>query len=216
MYQKVYFLIHKRGDLNLNKTFGYARVSSTEQSLNRQLDALIAFGIPERDIITDKESGKTLERAGYQGLKTMLRSGDTVVITSLDRLSRNKTHMLKELNYFKSHNIRLIVLDLPTTTVNLPEEQKWILEMVNNILIEVLASMAEQERENIRKRQEEGIRAAKERGINCGRPKLLYNQDLLDNIDFLLSQGVPKSTIASKLHISRSSLYRILEKTGRL
>ena len=201
----------------MNKTFGYARVSSTEQSLNRQLDALIAFGIPERDIITDKESGKTLERVGYQGLKSMLRSGDTLVVTSLDRLSRNKTHMLKELNYFKSHNIRLIVLDLPTTTVNLPEEQKWILEMVNNILIEVLASMAEQERENIRKRQEEGIRAAKERGINCGRPNLSsYNKDLLDDIDFLLSQGVPKTMIASKLHISRSSLYRILEKTGRL
>lgn len=200
----------------MNKTFGYARVSSTEQSLNRQLDALIAFGIPERDIITDKESGETLERVGYQGLKTMLRSGDTLVVTSLDRLSRNKIHMLKELNYFKKHNIRLIVLDLPTTTVNLPEEQKWILDMVNNILIEVLASMAEQERKNIKKRQEEGIRAAKERGINFGRPKLLYNQDLLDNIDFLLSQGVPKSTIASKLHISRSSLYRILEKTGRL
>ena len=201
----------------MNKTFGYARVSSTEQSLNRQLDALIAFGIPERDIITDKESGKILERAGYQGLKTMLRSGDTVVITSLDRLSRNKIHMLKELNYFKKHNIRLIVLDLPTTTVNLTEEQKWILDMVNNILIEVLASMAEQERKNIKKRQEEGIRAAKERGINFGRPNLSsYNKDLLDDIDFLLSQGVPKSTIASKLHISRSSLYRILEKTGRL
>lgn len=199
----------------MNKTFGYARVSSTEQSLNRQLDALIAFGIPERDIITDKESGKTLERAGYQGLKTMLRSGDTVVITSLDRLSRKKTHILKELNYFKIYNIRLIILDLPTT-VNLPEEQKWILEMVNNIIIEVISSMAEQEHENIIKRQEEGIKAAKERGINFGRPKLLYNQDLLDNIDFLLSQGVPKSTIASKLHISRSSLYRILEKTGRL
>lgn len=201
----------------MNKTFGYARVSSTEQSLNRQLDALIAFGIPERDIITDKESGETLERVGYQGLKAMLRSGDTVVITSLDRLSRNKIHMLKELNYFKKHNIRLIVLDLPTTTVNLPEEQKWILDMVNNILIEVLASMAEQERKNIKKRQEEGIRAAKERGINFGRPNLSsYNKDLLDDIDFLLSQGVPKSTIASKLHISRSSLYRILEKTGRL
>ncbi len=201
----------------MNKTFGYARVSSTEQSLNRQLDALIAFGIPERDIITDKESGETLERVGYQGLKTMLRSGDTLVVTSLDRLSRNKIHMLKELNYFKKHNIRLIVLDLPTTTVNLPEEQKWILDMVNNILIEVLASMAEQERKNIKKRQEEGIRAAKERGINFGRPNLSsYNKDLLDDIDFLLSQGVPKSTIASKLHISRSSLYRILEKTGRL
>lgn len=210
-------MIHKRGDVNLNKTFGYARVSSTEQSLNRQLDALIAFGIPERDIITDKESGETLERVGYQGLKTMLRSGDTVVITSLDRLSRNKIHMLKELNYFKKHNIRLIVLDLPTTTVNLPEEQKWILDMVNNILIEVLASMAEQERKNIKKRQEEGIRAAKERGINFGRPNLSsYNKDLLDDIDFLLSQGVPKSTIASKLHISRSSLYRVLKKTGRL
>ncbi len=87
--------------------------------------------------------------------------------------------------------------------------------MINNILIEVLSSMAEQERENIRKRQEEGIRAAKERGKNFGRPKLLYNKDLLGSIDFLLSRGVPKAKIASKLHISRSSLYRILKNTGR-
>ena len=88
----------------------------------------------------------------------MLRQGDTLVIKSLDRLSRNKRDIKTELEWFKDNNIRLKVIDLPTTMMDLPEGQEWVFEMVNNILIEVLGTIAEQERATIKSRQAEGIK----------------------------------------------------------
>lgn len=155
-----------------SRTYYYARVSSREQNLDRQIAAFAAMGASERDIITDKESGKDLDRSGYTALKTaMLRRGDTLVVKSLDRLSRNKADIKNELQYFKDNGIRLKVLDLPTTLVEYPAGQEWVLDMVNNILVEVLASIAQQERETIRQRQAEGIAAAKDKGKHLGRPK---------------------------------------------
>ena len=155
-----------------SKQFGYARVSTKEQKTDRQVIALTEYGVEERNIIIDKESGKDLNRNGYQSLKnTMLRRGDTLVIKSLDRLSRNKCDIKKELEYFKENGIRIKVLDLPTTLMNLPDGQEWVFEMVNNILIEVLGTIAEQERRNIKQRQAEGIAAAKGNGVTLGRPK---------------------------------------------
>ena len=155
-----------------NRIYYYARVSSKEQNLDRQIDAFKKLGAKDREIICDKESGKNLERSGYQALKTtLLRSGDTLIIKSLDRLSRNKTDIKNELQYFKDNSIRLKVIDLPTTMMDLPQEQEWVFDMVNNILIEVLGTIAEQERQTIRKRQREGIDAAKSKGKHLGRPK---------------------------------------------
>lgn len=96
-----------------------------------------------------------------------------MIITSLDRLSRNKEHIKNELQWFKENQIRLKILDLPTSMIEVPEGQEWIVEMITNILVEVLASMAEQERLTIRKRQREGIEAAKKRGKHLGRPKMV-------------------------------------------
>lgn len=155
-----------------SRTYYYARVSSREQNLDRQLAAFAAMGASERDIITDKESGKDLDRSGYTALKAaMLRRGDTLVVKSLDRLSRSKADIKNELQYFKDNGIRLKVLDLPTTLVEYPAGQEWVLDMVNNILVEVLASIAQQERETIHQRQAEGIAAAKAKGKHLGRPK---------------------------------------------
>ena len=100
-----------------------------------------------------------------------MRRGDTLVIKSLDRLSRNKADIKSELEYFKENGIRLKVLDLPTTMIDYPAEQKWVLDMVNNILVEVLSSIAQQERETIHQRQAEGIAAAKAKGKHLGRPR---------------------------------------------
>ena len=120
----------------MRKIYGYARVSTKEQHLDRQIKALLDCGVEERDIVTDKASGASLERPGYQALKhTMLREGDTLVIKSLDRLSRNKEHISQELRYFKEHHIQVRVLDLPTTMIQLPEGQEWVFEMINNILV---------------------------------------------------------------------------------
>ena len=160
------------------RTYYYARVSSKEQNHDRQLSAFYALGANDREIITDKESGKNLNRQGYQALKNaMLRRGDTLVIKSLDRLSRNKSDIKNELQFFKDNGIRLKVIDLPTTMMELPAGQEWVFEMVNNILIEVLGTIAEQERETIRKRQAEGIAAAKEKGKRLGRPALAFPEN---------------------------------------
>ena len=156
-----------------NRTYYYARVSTKEQNLDRQIAAFVAMGADEREIITDKESGKSIDRPGYQALKNViLRQGDTLVVKSLDRLSRSKTDIRNELQYFKDQGIRLKVIDLPTTMMDLPEGQSWVFEMVNNILIEVMGTIAEQERATIRQRQAEGIAAAKAKGKKFGRPTI--------------------------------------------
>ena len=149
-----------------NKVFYYARVSSKSQNLDRQLEQFKALGADERDIITEKQSGKNFDRPAYQTLKNqLLRSGDTLVVCSLDRLGRNKEQIKEELEYFKQNKIRLKILNIPTTLVDFPAGQEWVLDMVNNILIEVLGSMAEQERVNIKSRQAEGIKAAKNKNV---------------------------------------------------
>ena len=156
-----------------NRTYYYARVSTKEQNLDRQIAAFVALGAEEREIITDKESGKNLDRPGYQALRNViLRRGDTLVVKSLDRLSRSKTDIRNELQYFKDQGIRLKVIDLPTTMMDLPEGQSWVFEMVNNILIEVMGTIAEQERLTIKQRQAEGIAAAKAKGKRLGRPPM--------------------------------------------
>ena len=129
------------------RTYYYARVSSRDQNLARQLEAFRVLGADERSIITDQESGKDLNRPGYMALKNaILRPGDTLVITSLDRLSRRKADIETELRWFREQRIRLKILDLPTTMADFPAGQEWVADMVNNIIIEVLGTMAEQER----------------------------------------------------------------------
>ena len=194
-----------------NKVFYYARVSSKEQHLDRQLEAFRKLGADERDIITDKESGKSLERSGYQALKnTMLRSGDTLIIKSLDRLSRNKTDIHNELQYFKAHNIHLKVIDLPTTMMDLPEGQEWVFDMVNNILIEVLGTIAEQERLTIRQRQQEGIEAAKTQGKHLGRPRIEKPANW-DEVYKEWSNGeISAREAMRKLGVKKTSFYKLV------
>lgn len=199
----------------MKKTYGYARVSTKEQHLDRQIKALLDCGVEERDIVTDKASGVSLDRDGYMALKnTMLRDGDTLVIKSLDRLSRNKEHIKQELEYFKSRHIRVRVIDLPTTMLELPEGQEWVFEMINNILIEVLASIAEQERLTIRQRQAEGITAAKEKGKHMGRPASSYPPSW-DEIYQLWKAGKITAVAAMKeLGLKRSTFYKLANIYG--
>ena len=195
-----------------SKTYYYARVSTTEQNLDRQLDIFRSLGADDRDIITDKQSGKDLDRPGYTALKTtILRPGDTLIIKSLDRLSRSKLDIKNELQYFKDNNIRIKVIDLPTTMLDLPEEQSWVIDMVNNIMIEVLSSIAEQEYNTIHQRQSEGIAAAKAKGKHLGRPKLIKP----DNWDSVISEykesRITAKEAMTRLNLKRSSFYKLLK-----
>ena len=196
-----------------NRVYGYARVSTREQNEDRQLEALKVYGVPEQNIIIDKASGKDTEREGYQYLKRqILRPGDTLVIKELDRLSRNKTDIKRELEEFKEMGIRVKILDIPTTLTEFPPEQEWILDMINSILIEVLGSIAENKRNKIRSRQREGIEAAKKKNVRFGRPAV-EKPDNWDTVMAKVRSGEIKAVEAiQELGISRSSYYRLLRK----
>lgn len=195
-----------------NRTFYYARVSSKDQNLDHQLAAFKALGADERDIITDKESGKDFNRAGYQALKNgMLRQGDTLVIKSLDRLSRNKRDIKNELEWFKDNNIRLKVIDLPTTMMDLPEGQEWVFEMVNNILIEVLGTIAEQERATIKSRQAEGINTAKAKGVKFGRPALQFPANWNEVYTQWKNGEITAKVAMEKTGTKRTSFYKLVK-----
>lgn len=193
--------------------YGYARVSTKEQNLDRQLVELRKY-VPENNILVDKASGKDMQRDGYLALKGALglREGDTLYIKSLDRLSRNKADIKNELQWFKDNHIRLIVLDLPTTMIHIENGQEWILEMINSILVEVLSSIAEQERLTIRQRQKEGIEAAKLKGKHLGRPKLEYPQNWKEYYDKWSKGEITASFAIKQMGISRFSFYRLVKK----
>ena len=197
----------------MSKTFGYVRVSSVDQNTSRQIDALLDYGINERDIISDKASGKDLERKGYITLKEhLLREGDTLVIKSLDRLSRNKSDIKNELEYFSKNGIRVKILDLPTTMIDLPEGNDWVFNMVNNILIEVLSSISEQERLTIRARQRQGIESAKKQGKHLGRPVIDFPKEW-DAIYRLWHNGdITAKYAMEQLSLKRTTFYKLVKK----
>lgn len=209
-----YEQIEERGANMENRTYYYARVSSKEQNLDRQLAAFAALGAKEREIITDKESGKDLDRAGYQALKNaMLRRGDTLVVKSLDRLSRNKSDIRNELQFFKDSGIRLKVIDLPTTMMDLPQGQEWVFEMVNNILIEVMGTIAEQERANIKQRQAEGIEAAKAKGKKLGRPALVFPVNWDETYRAWKAGEITAKVAMERTNTKRTSFYKLVAMT---
>lgn len=201
------------GGIGVGRIFGYARVSSREQNLDRQTEALKRY-VEEKNILMDKASGKDLNRPSYQALKGALglRSGDTLVITSLDRLSRNKMDIKKELQWFQKNEIRLKILDLPTSMVEVPEGQEWIIDMIQNILIEVLASIAEQERITIKKRQQEGIEAARAKGTRFGRPKIQCPERFLEIYTVWKKGEITAVQARKELRLTSSTFYRMVRQ----
>ena len=195
------------------KVFGYARVSSKEQNLDRQIDELRKYVPNAADIIFEKQSGKDFERPEYKKLRMMMREGDTLYLMSLDRLGRNKIEVKQELENLRATGVNIRILDIPTTLMDFGQYgdmQRGIMEMVNNILIEVLSSMAESERRTIRKRQAEGIAAAKARGKHLGRPKL----DLPDNWIAVYQRWQNKEITAvaamQELDMKKTSFYKLV------
>lgn len=139
----------------------------------RQLDAAKKSGRKIDKTFCDKQSGKDFNRVEYKRLKSVLKSGDEIVVKELDRLGRNKEGIKEELQWFKEHGVQVRILDLPSTLIDFQGEA-WIGEMVNNIIIEVLGSIAEHERLTTKQRQAEGIAAKKASGTwdEYGRPKI--------------------------------------------
>ena len=193
----------------MQKEFGYARVSTARQHEDRQVQALLDYGIEERNIVVDKESGKDFNRLGYLSLKEKwLRQGDTLVVKELDRLGRNKAKIREELEWFRAEGIRVKILNVPTTLLDC-EGQDWVLDMVSNILIEVMASVAEEERVKIHRRQEEGIAVAKARGVVFGRP-VVAKPDNFEMVMALVDSGQLKAVEAMReLGVKKTTYYKM-------
>lgn len=162
--------------------YGYHRTSTKEQHLDRGIQEITKFcennNLTLEKIYTDQQTGKNFNRPRYQVLKEdILRTGDILIITELDRLGRNKQETLKELQYYRDKQIRVMILEIPTTLQDLSaldnSMAQMIMETINNMLIELYATMAQAEIEKKEKRQQEGIAAKKARGEwdEYGRPK---------------------------------------------
>ena len=153
-----------------NRTYGYARVSSVGQNEDRQIDALTKIGIQRRDIFIDKMSGKDFDRPEFQKLKSLLEEGDTLYVTSLDRLGRNYNEMY--INYrdlTKEIKCNVCILDMPCLDT-IRESDDLIHTVMADMFIGLLSFAAENDRKDIKERQKSGIESAKNRGVRFGRP----------------------------------------------
>ena len=148
-------------------TYGYARVSSQEQNTARQLSAIRAFGVAEKNIIVEKQSGKNFQRPLYLALVRRLRSGDTLVVKSIDRLGRNYAEILEQWACItKERKSAIVVLDMPLLDTRQGRDLTGTL--IADIVLQLLSYVAQTERENIRQRQAEGIAEAQARGVRFG------------------------------------------------
>ena len=169
-------------------TYAYQRVSTKEQVFDRQDIAIKQFrpNIQEANIFKDKFTGKTFERKQYQAMKIILdhvaKANESkemveIVFEELDRLGRNSEGIKQELQWFKEHNICVRILEIPTTLIEIQQENTWVMDLVNQILIEVYSAIAQQELEKRAKRQAEGIAAALEKGTKFGRKPIKVNKN---------------------------------------
>lgn len=189
-----------------------ARVSSKDQNLARQLAEAKKYGVPEENVFCDKITGRKKDRPEYDRLKSILCRGDEVYFKELDRIGRDKSLIKEELEWFKERGVIVRVLDIPTTLMELPKGQEWVFEMVNNILIEVLGTIAEQEWSKTKKRREEGIAAmpvvdgkkvSSKTGRGFGRAKIEVEVNRLE--------GETVAEACERLGISRRTFYRRMQ-----
>ena len=158
----------------MSANFGYIRVSTREQNIDRQKEELIKQGADETRLFIDYATGKNTDRVALQHLLQALQDGDTLYIHELDRLGRSKRDIISVLKEIHDKGVTVRILDIPTTLLDLSsfgDLTKPIMDMINNLLIEVYATLAEAELKKMQKRQKEGIEAAQKRGVKFGRPK---------------------------------------------
>lgn len=197
----------------MQRNFAYIRVSSKEQNLNRQLDAIrsLDVAIDERDIYIDKMSGKDFNRPEWQALKRSIRSGDTLFLHSLDRLGRNKQGILQEWEWLIKNKINIVVLDMPLLDTRKYAELDGIGELVTNLVLQILSWLAEEERKKIKERQREGIDAALKRGIKFGRP-VVQKPKNFDEIYGKWKNGEITATKAMQiLNLKRNTFYKFVK-----
>ena len=188
--------------------YAYVRVSTASQSVDRQLDWLAQIpNLPKENIFIDKASSRNADRPAYNQLKQVIGKGDELYVKELDRLGRLKRETKAELEWFRERGVIFRVQNIPTTMVEL-DGQEWVVDMINNVLIEVMLSVAENELETRAKRQAEGIASALARGVQFGRPRLEVDNDILDRH---ISGELTQAEASELLGVSVRTLQRRLK-----
>lgn len=197
---------------------GYARVSSKEQNLARQIEALQEAGCEK--IYTDKISGKNFERPEYQKMISELTSEDIVIILSVDRLGRNYNEVMEEWRRItKEIRADVKVLDMPLLDTTVGRTGDLTDTFIADLVLQILSYVANLEREHIKERQAEGIAIAKREGKykNCGRKKTEidgHTEELIQ--DYVDGTIKTKAQLAMMMNVSRPTLNRILEEYGEV
>ena len=202
-----------------NITFGYIRVSSKDQNEARQVEKMRELGIDERHIFIDKESGKNFDREQYQAMVAMLREGDLVYVTSLDRLGRNYKETGDEwARITKEKKADICVLDMPILDTRVSKDLTG--ELISDIVIKLLSYVAEKERESIRTRQAEGIALAKAQGKYQGRKPIQVDKVAFEQVYAEVIRGERTNRYAmQKLGLKPNTYYKAVNeyktKTGQ-
>ncbi|MCC8015431.1 MAG: recombinase family protein [Eubacterium sp.] len=151
-------------------TYGYVRVSTKEQNEDRQLIAMQEYGVAEKNIYVDKQSGKDFNRRQYKRVFKKLKENDLLIIKSIDRLGRNYDEIIEQWRQItKVKKADIMVIDMPLLDTR--REKNLLGSFLSDIVLQVLSFVAENERDNIKQRQAEGIAAAKAKGVKFGRPQ---------------------------------------------
>lgn len=187
--------------------YGYARVSTKDQNLSRQLVDIINFGVLEQNIYKDKESGKNFERTNYQKLRKKLKEGDLLVIKSIDRLGRNYNMIIEEWTYItKKVKCDIVVLDMSLLDTRI--KNNLLGTFVSDLVLQILSFVAENERNNIKTRQAEGIKIAKEKGIKFGRPSISITNNINEIFELYYSNKINLNDALNKCNMSHGSFYK--------
>ena len=189
------------------RTYGYVRVSTQVQNEARQLDAMRAFGVPEENIVIEKQSGKDFRRTRYQRLIGALRQADVLVVKSIDRLGRNYTEILEQWSFItKERGAAIVVLDMPLLDTRQGRDLTGTL--IADIVLQLLSYVAQTERDYIRQRQAEGIAAARARGGLLGRERIELPEDFRDLAELWQEGGISSRNAARELGISYQTFLR--------
>ena len=200
--------------------YAYCRISTTDQNIDRQIIAVKQFApdISDNNIFVDKKTGKDFEREQYQEMKVILehiskaslkKEPIELIVEELDRLGRNADLIKKELMWFKEHNIIVRILEIPTTLHEVDESNRWVTEMVTNLLIEVYAQLAQAELEKRAKRQAEGIAVAKSKGVYKGRKPIQIDNEQFNSVYARWkSKEITARQAMLELNIKANTFYR--------
>jgi DNA invertase Pin-like site-specific DNA recombinase len=200
------FFIYEEG-INMSNTYGYVRVSSMEQNEDRQMIALKNVGVLSQNIYMDKQSGKDFHRANYEKLVSLLQTGDLLYIMSIDRLGRNYAEIQNQWRILtKEIGVDICVLDMPLLDTRNGKDLMGT--FIADLVLQILSFVAENERENIRKRQEQGIAAAKKRGVRFGRPEKKVPDNFKTIVTWWEQGQISMEDVLKKCQMSESTFYR--------